>query len=242
MKLWKKILLGIAAVVFLAGVIFVLWGLSASQPLPEAIQALKSDDSVTVKTGDWLVFSPAKETTTTGFIFYPGGKVDYRAYAPMAHQLAAQGILVVIPKMPLNLAVFGINQAEGILSAYPEIQTWYIGGHSLGGSMAADYLYKHPGTFDGLVFLASYPASSDPLKDYPGKVLSISASNDGLATPDKIEASRAILPASTTFYVVEGGNHAYFGWYGDQKGDNAATISREYQQKQVILQISEFMK
>lgn len=242
MKLWKKILIGIAGFLIVISLAFVGWALSASQPLPEAITALNGDASVNVQTGDWLVFSPSYQPPTTGFIFYPGGKVDYRAYAPMAHQLAAKGILVVIPRMPLNLAVFGVDKAESILKKYPEIQSWYIGGHSLGGSMAADYLFKHPTDFSGLIFLASYPADSNPLVDYKGKVLSISASNDGLATPDKIEASRAILPPSTTFYVVEGGNHAYFGWYGDQKGDGEATISREDEQTQVIQQIIDFIE
>jgi pimeloyl-ACP methyl ester carboxylesterase len=133
--------------------------------------------------------------------------------------------------MPLNLAVFGIEKVSEVIAAHKEVQHWVIGGHSLGGSMAAHSLFQHPDRFAGLVLLASYPASSDDLGSYAGQVLSLSGSLDGLATPDKMEASKALLPANARFLQLQGGNHAYFGWYGNQSGDNAATISREEQQK-----------
>jgi dienelactone hydrolase len=241
MKIWKKILIGLAAMLifFVGG--FIIWGESASKPMEEALSALKSDASVQVDEGNWLVFSSKSHTPETGFIFYPGGKVDYRAYAPMAHALAAEGYLVIIPKMPLNLAVFGINRAGEVINKYPDITQWYIGGHSLGGSMAANYLYENQSQFAGLILLASYPASSNDLHNYSGKVLSIYGSNDGLATPAKIEASKALLPASTVYYEVNGGIHAYFGWYGPQKGDGEASITREEQQSQILEQLLQFM-
>ena len=241
MKLWKKILIGGLIILAVFAGVFVLWGETPAQPMPEALAALQSDTDVKVSAGNWLVFTPAQAAPSAGFIFYPGGRVDYRAYAPMAHALAARGYLVVIPKMPLNLAVFGISKAVDIQAAYPEVQTWYIGGHSLGGSMAADYLFKHQEKFVGLILLASYPASSDDLKQYPGKVLSISGSLDGLATPEKIAASKSLLPPSSQFIVISGGNHAYFGWYGPQSGDNLATITRDEQQQILIDHISKFM-
>jgi pimeloyl-ACP methyl ester carboxylesterase len=144
--------------------------------------------------------------------------------------------------MPLNLAVFGSSKAGAVIEAYPEIDRWVIGGHSLGGSMAALYAYNHPDQIDGLVLWASYPASSDDLTNSGLKVASISASLDGLATPDKIEASRSLLPADTTWLEIDGGNHAQFGWYGDQAGDNPATITREAQQAQVIKATLDLMK
>ncbi len=238
MKRWQKVLLGLLSVLILFVAGFVVWGESAAAPMPEALAALNSDSQVTVTSGNWLVFSPTIGQAETGFIFYPGGRVDYRAYAPMAHQLAAQGYEVLIPRMPLNLAVFGIEKASEGIALLPTVKHWFIGGHSLGGSMAANYLFKHPDQFEGLVFLASYPASSDDLSTYSGKVLSISGSMDGLATPDKIATSRALLPKDTQFIEISGGNHAYFGWYGNQSGDNAATISREEQQKIVVDEIS----
>jgi dienelactone hydrolase len=241
MKLWQKIILSVLSVLILFTLGFIVWGETPAAPMPEALAALNSDAQVKVTSGDWLVFSPVSGQAQTGFIFYPGGRVDYRAYAPMAHELAAEGYLVLIPHMPLNLAVFGIEKASEGIAMMPTVKDWYIGGHSLGGSMAANYLFKHPDQFEGLVFLASYPASSDDLSTYAGNVLSISGSLDGLATPDKITASHPLLPRETRFVEISGGNHAFFGWYGNQSGDNAATISREEQQKIVVEEISKIL-
>lgn len=242
MRLWKKLLSLFVIVLFLLTTGFVIWGETPARAMPEALAFLESDQNVQVQTGDWLIFQPADGEVTTGFIFYPGGRVDHRAYAPMAYELASQGYLVIIPRMPLNLAVFGIDKASEVINAYPLIERWVIGGHSLGGAMAAHYLYQHPEAFEGLVLLASYPASSDDLTDYSGRVLSISASLDGLATPEKIEASRSLLPATTEFIEIQGGNHAYFGWYGDQSGDNLATITRDEQQAEVFTAIHSLLQ
>lgn len=116
MRLWKKLLFGfLAFIVILAGA-FVIWGETPAQPMPEALAALQSDSVVTVTTGSRLVFQPADDIYQTGFIFYPGGRVDYRAYAPMARAIAGEGHLVVIPRMPLNLAVFGVEKASDVLA------------------------------------------------------------------------------------------------------------------------------
>ena len=135
--------------------------------------------------------------------------------------------------MPLNLAVFGSSRAASVIEAYPDIQYWVIGGHSLGGSMAALYADKHHDQINGLSLWASYPASSNDLSDSNINVSSIYGTQDGLATKDKIDASRELLPPDTTWVPIEGGNHAQFGWYGDQSGDNPATISRQDQQDQI---------
>lgn len=243
MKNLKKLLLALVVLVGAFSLGFIIWGSTPAHPMPEAISALASSDAVTVQTGKWLVFEPAGSTSsTTGYIFYPGGRVDYKAYAPMAKSLAQKGFLVVIPRMPLNLAVFGINKAADVIAAHPEISHWVMGGHSLGGSMAANYVYEHPDQIDGLVFLASYPADNNNLSNYSGSVLSISGSLDGLATPAKIDHSKGLLPKGTVWVSIEGGNHAQFGWYGPQKGDNAATISLEEQQSAVIQNTLELLK
>lgn len=221
---------------------FVVWGSTPAKPMPEALTALQSDSMVTVETGKWLVFYPQASKPTTGFIFYPGGHVDYRAYAPAAHQIAAQGSLVVIVHMPLNLAVFNPGAAADVIAAYPKIQHWAVGGHSLGGSMAANYVFTHPGESEGLVLWASYPAASNDLSQSGIRVLSISGTLDGLSSPKKIAASVPLLPAETIWVVIEGGNHAQFGWYGAQSGDNLATISREKQQAQIVQATVDFLK
>ena len=230
----KWILVGIVVILVMAAGGFVVWASGASQPMPEALAALQSDAQVKVETGQWIVFRPVMAEPTTGLIFYPGGKVDARAYAPAAHAIAAQGYLVVITPMPLNLAIFGIGKAADVMAAFPSVKHWAIGGHSLGGSMAASFANKHQDAVKGIVFWASYPADSDNLSATSLLVTSIYASNDGLATGVKIDHSRALLPSNTAWVKIEGGNHAQFGWYGAQSGDHPATISRADQQEQTI--------
>jgi len=229
-------------VVLVAVAGFVAWGLIIPSPMPEALAALQSDSQVNVTKQSWLVFQPSGRNPSTGLILYPGGRVDPQAYTPQAHTIAAQGYLVVITPMPLNLAVFGANRAGSIIHAYPDIQNWVIGGHSLGGSMAALYADKHRDQIKGLVLWASYPASSNNLTDSSIKVVSIYATQDGLATEDKINASRELLPTDTVWVRIEGGNHAQFGWYGIQSGDNPATISRKDQQVQLTQATLELLK
>ena len=213
---------------------FLIWAYTPASPMAEAYAALQPDPTVSVRTDRWLEFSPAKGVPDTGLIFYQGGRVDARVYAPPARRIAQEGYLVVIIPMPLNLAVTNPNAAQEVITAYPSIQRWIIGGHSLGGSMAASFARRHPSLVAGLVLWASYPAGSDDLSTSDLSVLSIYGSLDGLATPAKIEASRPLLPPNTTFVAIQGGNHAQFGWYGEQSGDNPASITRQAQQAQVV--------
>jgi hypothetical protein len=231
--LWILIALIALAVIAVAGVI--IWAnTSTAKPMPEALAALQSTDEVEVKSDKWLVFTPKQATPTTGFIFYPGGLVDPKAYAPAAHAIAAEGYQVVIVPMPLNLAVFGSGKATDVIEAFPEIEQWGIAGHSLGGTMASQYAGQNPGSVSGLVLWASYPADSNNLSNNDLIVSSIYGTRDGFVTEENIENSRALLPPDTEFIAIEGGNHAQFGWYGPQDGDNPATISRLEQQEHTI--------
>ena len=235
MKIAKRILL-IALVAILVGAVgFVIWGSIALQPMPEALNALNSNAQVSVSTSPWLEFSPIGKKPTTGFILYPGAKVDARSYAPEAQAIAQKGYLVVIPAMPLNLSFFGGNKAADIIAAHPEIVHWALGGHSLGGVSAASFSNQHLDQVQGLILLASYPAGGDDLSQTGLKVTSIYASEDGLATKDKIDASRPLLPANTIWVEIKGGNHGQFGWYGLQSGDKTATISHQAQQEQIVV-------
>jgi len=144
--------------------------------------------------------------------------------------------------MPLSLAVFNPDAAADVIRAYPEIQDWAVGGHSLGGSMAANFVYSEPSEAQGLVLWASYPASNNDLSSSDVQAISISGTLDGLSTPDDIATSKPLLPPDTTWVPIEGGNHAQFGWYGDQPGDNPATISRQEQQNQIILATVNFLE
>ena len=242
MRIIKRIGLVVIILLVIVAAGFVVWGETPAKPMPEALAAMQSDAQVQVESGSWYTFSPVGVQPDTGFIFYPGGRVDPRAYAPAAHALAAQGYLTVIVPMPLNLAVLSPGKASQVMAANPEIQHWVIGGHSLGGSMAANFVHKNPGLAEGLVLWASYPASSDNLSGTDTPVVSISGTQDGLSTPAKIEASRSLLPASTRWAPIQGGNHGQFGWYGDQSGDNPASISRADQQAQTVAATLELLK
>lgn len=232
---WASILTVIILVIALTFIGFLVWASRTALIMDEATAALVTDSQVTVTTEPWLVFTPLTPTVTTGFIFYPGGRVDPRAYAPAAHAIAAAGYLVVIVPMPLNLAVLAPGRATEVMTAYPAIEHWAIGGHSLGGAMAANFVAKQPDAITALIFWAAYPAASDSLAQRNGlRVTSIYGTEDGLATLAKIDASRALLPSQSAFVAIEGGNHAQFGWYGAQSGDNPATITRAAQQEQTI--------
>lgn len=231
---WWLLPLALVVVLAVGVVVFVIWASTGPGPMPEALAALESDDRVQVEAEPWLVFGPAGEEPTTGLILYPGGRVDPRAYAPAARAIAEEGYRVVITPMPLNLAFFAPNQAAEAMAAYPMVENWAVGGHSLGGSMAARFAYQNPDAAAGLVLWASYPASTDDLSQRELAASSIYGTRDGLATVDKIDASRPLLPADTAWVGIEGGNHAQFGWYGPQSGDNPPGISREEQQAEIV--------
>lgn len=228
----RKLKTGLAliAVILVVGTaVFLVWAGNPLGPMPEAETALQSDDQITVSLEPWITFEPVGTAVETGFILYPGGRVDARSYAPPARDIAAAGYLVIIPPMPLSLAVFNPDAAADIIIAHDEITSWVIGGHSLGGAMAANYVYNNPGQIDGLVLWASYPAENNSLALSDLPVLNIYGTNDGEA--DALWEARDRLPPETQWQVIEGGNHAQFGWYGRQSGDGEATITREQQQE-----------
>jgi dienelactone hydrolase len=181
---------------------------------------------------DVLSFEP--ETPSAGFIFYPGGKVEYTSYIPLMSALADEGVLCILIKMPCNLAVFDMNAAKGITDKYPDIDDWYIGGHSLGGSMAASYASKNTDEIDGLVLLGSYSTA-----DISVPVLSIYGSEDGVMNREKYEKYKPNIDDALTEKVIGGGNHALFGSYGAQKGDGMPSVSNE---EQIHITVEEIIK
>ena len=199
-----------------------------------AVQAMAPADGIaTSKTdGGDLVLAPPD--SKAGLIFYPGGKVEYTAYAPLMRACAEKGILCVLVKMPCNLAVLDANAADGIAEQYPDIDAWYIGGHSLGGAMAAAYAADHSGELDGLILLAAY--STEDLNGSGLEVLSVYGSEDRVLNREKYEGYRGNLPSGAAEIVIDGGCHAGFGSYGPQEGDGAPTITGE---EQVIRTASE---
>lgn len=207
---------------------------------PAAMDAIASPaDGVTVTEtpGRSIVFAPA--SPTAGIVFYPGGKVQYEAYAPLMSALAQRGILCVLLHMPGNLAVLNVNAAEDIPAQYPAVGDWYLAGHSLGGSMAAAHLDTHTTNYRGMIFLAAY--STKDLTDGDTKVLSLYGSEDGVLGMDAYHRNHHNLPADATETVISGGCHAFFGDYGPQRGDGTPTITVEEQTRLTADAIAAFI-
>lgn len=234
MKRRSKFIWAILLVLVIAFIGFSVWAYTPHGPMPQALAAMQSSAGVLVDDDPWLVFQPKNGNIDTGLIIYPGGRVDPRSYAPAAHALAEDGYLVIIPPMPFNLAVFGWQEAEQVINNYPTISNWAISGHSLGGTMAAKYALSDPGQINGIILWAAYPSSSDDLSASPLESMSIYGTDDGLISVNEIDDSRQIMPETTSWVRIDGGNHSQFGWYGDQPGDNPASISREMQQQIII--------
>ena len=189
------------------------------------IEAFMPNKSTEVYKNDYITIGDAD--AELGFVFYPGGKVEHTAYLPLMRALAARGIFCVLYDMPFNLAVLDVNAAEGIDKEYPEIMEWYAAGHSLGGSMIASYISDSPALYKGLVLLGSY--STSDISGLDIDVLSLYGSEDGVMNREKYEENKSNLPADFTEVVIDGGCHAYFGMYGEQDGDGAASFSAEEQ-------------
>lgn len=223
----KKI--GIIFLVIVIGlVISFFWYVQDYYSALEGIEESVYSNSSIIKDGNMFIFTPNGKDQEIGFIFYPGGKVDELAYAPLLQQLANEGITCVLFEMPFNLAVFDSDAAKKALEELPEIKTWYIGGHSLGGAMAADYASKIEDELKGVILLAAYPTK--PL-NLP--LLTLVGENDEVISRSKLEGLEVI--------EIEGGNHAYFGSYGEQKGDGVADITPQNQQDQTVQLILEFI-
>ncbi|SCZ76156.1 alpha/beta hydrolase [Pseudobutyrivibrio xylanivorans] len=185
-----------------------------------------------------IEFTP--ENAKTGFIFYPGALVEPDAYAPLMEQLAEHGIKCIVVRMPHYMALLDANGARGIIEQYPEIEKWYLGGHSLGGAMASMYGARHTDEYEGLVFLASY--ATDDISDKDIKVLLMRGDQDEVLNPERYNSSLENLPKDYEEVIIKGGCHAYFGDYGPQQGDGKPSITVEEQTAITVEKLVEFME
>lgn len=206
----------------------------------DALQAMKGTDTVSVtSTPTQIILTPrsaagtSPPTLRSGLVFQPGARVDPRAYVRLLSSISATGVLVVIVKQPFGIGFTATGAPTGIIEDGPEVASWSVGGHSLGGVAASSYVEDHPDRIDGLLLWASYPLGSLAGHNHVG-VTSIYGTEDGLATPEDIKESRADLPPDTTYVAVDGGVHAFFGDYGEQPGDGTPTVSREQAQTEIV--------
>ena len=230
MKKLRKIIYALLILLLVGTVGFVGWATLSAQEATERAVTVLNDNGVQREDG-LLVFQP-DSTTDKGLIYYPGGLVDPEAYAVSAQGIADAGYMVVVPKMPLNLAFMGINRADRIRADYPEIDSWVIGGHSLGGAMAAEYAKNNVDRVDGLIMYASYPANYEDFIGFPVPIMTIIGSKDPGAP--KQQAFYEAVSDSATLVIIEGGNHRQYADYSFQNNDGVATISAAEQQYQII--------
>jgi alpha/beta hydrolase family protein len=209
-----------------------IWFFQPQQTLPEVNVALQSSATVTVtQDGSGITLTPVAGATT-GLILYTGAKVPPAGYAVPARQIAERGYLVVIPQLPFNFAVFDVDAASKVIAAHPQIETWAVGGHSLGGAMSAQYVANHPDAVRGLLFWAAY--SGIDISSASVRTAVIYGTLDAGADKISSSASLALLPPTPAVTVIEGGNHANFGSYTGQPNDPPASIPREQQQADVV--------
>ena len=228
-KLVCRVIIGIihaAAIFFVISMIYLGMYYHTDE---DALKYLKSTENVNVTETNtaWVFDGAGKEKA---LIFYPGGKVEETAYAPVLHKLAEKGVDCFLIKMPFKMAIFGVNKADDIISSY-DYDEFYIGGHSLGGTMAASYAASHSNDLTGVIMFAAYP--TEKLNDSM-KYLSIYGSCDRILEKNYYEKYKPDWPKNAVELVIEGANHSQFGRYGLQMGDGEAAISHDEQEDQSV--------
>lgn len=169
-------------------------------------------------------------------VFYQGAKVDAEAYLPLMKQVADNGIDCFLLKTPFDMPIFDQNAADKIISRYG-YDTFLIGGHSMGGMVASGYAAEHEKMVDGVVLLAAYPTGT--ISDSLG-LLSVYGTEDKVLNRNAYENAKQFFPVGYTEKIIDGGNHAQFGNYGAQSGDEEATITAQEQQTQTAFAIIQF--
>ncbi len=225
-----------------------LWLSFQARNLPEGV--MDSDTAVTVtETSQTITFQPTANQAATGLLFYPGAMVEPTAYAPLARTMAEAGYLTIIVKLPWGTAPLARHEAQlwqttqTVMAEATAVQQWVLSGHSRGAAIAARTVYAHEGSFAGLVLIGtSHPKEAAySLANAQIPVAKIYAMEDGLASPAEVEAFRDYLPEAAEMVEIVGGNHAQFGYYGTQLGDNGATIERKVQQAETAAFLLTFL-
>ncbi len=226
-KRLRIILLSMLSLIVISAGAFFIYASDYNRADDEALAILQSDGII--RKENLTVLLP-DQTSDTALIFYPGAKVEYTAYLPILNQLRQHGIACVLMEMPFNMAIFAPNAADRAFSELSGVKNWYIGGHSMGGAMASSYAAGHQDKVKGLVLLGAYIYGDVS----PENALTVYGSLNS-ALEKHIDYTENIV-------IIEGGNHAQFGNYGEQKGDLPATISREEQQDAAVEAIVEFVQ
>ncbi len=244
MHTWvKRVAVGIMAVLAACCVAFAVYAADyyhAGSTAVGLVEAGEAEESAVPVVETPAAYAVGDQEAAHGLILYPGAKVDPAAYVPLACELAQRGVFCAVVKMPFNFAFFDVNAAGDVMAAYPHVGTWWVGGHSLGGAMAAQFAANNPDKLAGVALLAAY--STADLSGTGLKVETMYGSADGVLNRQKLAECEANLPSGAQTLVIEGGNHAGFADYGPQDGDGEATISAHDQQVQAAEAIAEAME
>jgi hypothetical protein len=244
LNFWLSMLIGLG-IVFLTAVIgFLLWAYHPMGPEETAQACLDFPDGMAVRRERYgLALIPKGESPvkTVGVIFYPGGRVHHLSYLPVLQRLVRLGYPVFLVRMPCYMAVFDYQRAGKVMAMHPEIRRWVIGGHSLGGAMAAHYAVRQPEGFGGIFLWGAYPSERDDLSGLGLPVQVICADCDGVTTREKVTRVRAQLPPEARWKMIEGGNHAQFGAYGAEKKDRPAALPAEAQWDLIAEEMGSFL-
>ena len=226
------VLAAVLLVVFAAFGVYVSIYYRADETVKEYLASETGTVMLSETNYGWFLDGPSDENA---MVFYPGGKVDEKAYIPLLYRFAEEGMDVCLVKMPFHLAVFGIDKADEVMPQY-DYENWYIGGHSLGGAMGAAYAAGHADELRGVVLFAAYATKKldDSLKE-----IVIYGSEDGVLRLSKLREGRQFAPKRYFEHVIEGGNHALFGNYGEQEGDGTGLISAQEQQAETVRVVME---
>lgn len=252
---WIEELINTAAqLAILAGVVIVYFGMSY-QPGDTAAAALEDTGSVQVtETEEYILFDGAG--TEDALVFYPGARVGAAAYSPLMMRLAENGTDCYLCRMKYNFAMLDAEAAEDVRAAAgnDSYRRWYLGGHSLGGVTAAGLVTQDEAAdetsdagedaadnspdWDGIVLLAAYPTAPITVP-----AILIYGTNDGIVEPEEYGriVENGLWPEDFTEVRLEGGNHAQFGDYGEQNGDNKAELLFDEQLDQTVAAITEWI-
>jgi len=229
-------IIGVVLVVGMYAYLSITTARNNAAPAAEALAAMESDAQVTVEYGDYLTLTPAAAGPKTGIVFYPGAYCDIRGYTPIWKEIAAQGYLVVIAKMPFDFAIFSPNAADGVRAAHPEIEEWIIAGHSMGGAMAGVYADNNRDNLAGVIVFDSYPPGSNSLADVDFPILLFERARLDGSRSQKFIDNANLYPASAELILIPGAQHMYYGSFdgGAYKEEWESGIERDAMQRIVI--------
>jgi pimeloyl-ACP methyl ester carboxylesterase len=190
--------------------------------LPHALDALESDETVQVESGDWLVFNPRNGARSTGLVFYPGSGCDVRGYAAPLRRVAEAGFPVVVVPMPFHLAVFDADAALRVFGSVEGVQQWVVGGHSQGGAMAARFAAEYPSRVGGLVLWDAIPLSFHSLADSTVHALQVVRADQAGKLPRAYRRGTERLPEGASIVTLPGASHMGYGHFsGSHPGEMA---------------------